>query len=192
MTNKLKRWSCPQCKAGVLAPSRPRKNSVKRYCLSCSEKKGVLVERVCPSLDKARAMRKAASTEKAQTKKAKASQRYLVDDYDIRKAVKPIARMMTTHMDNILPLNMQHKNLRNVAVQIWRRSSFYSSGHAWFSANQMHVTIGKDLADALFVLIHEFAHHIESNHLSDGYYRALALLGAKAIEAALTDPAAFK
>tara|TARA_Y100000590_G_scaffold349102_1_gene400494 strand:- start:147 stop:653 length:507 start_codon:yes stop_codon:yes gene_type:complete len=121
--------------------------------------KGTLVERFCPSLDKERAMRKTASAEKAQTKKAKASQRYLIEDYDIRKAIKPIARMMTTNMDNILPINMRRdKNLSNAAVQIWRRSGYWSSGHAWWIGGRMHLTLGESLADALFVIIHEFSH----------------------------------
>ena len=159
MTNKLKRWSCPQCRAGVLAPSRPRKNNVKRYCLSCSEKKGVLVERVCPSLDKKRSERKSASIKKAKTKQATIAERYLIESYDIRKAIKPIAKMMTTQIDNILPVNMsRRKNLRNVIVQVWRKERRSSNGHAETFGNRIHVTCGTNLSDALFVLIHEFAH----------------------------------
>ena len=33
--------------------------------------------------------------------------------------------------------------------------------------------------DNIALVIHEFGHHYESNHLSEGYYRALSLLGAK-------------
>lgn len=63
-----KRWICPLCENGVLAPSRPRKNNVLRYCLPCSEKTGKLVERTCPALD---AKREA----KAERKRAKAAKR---------------------------------------------------------------------------------------------------------------------
>jgi hypothetical protein len=38
------------------------------------------------------------------------------------------------------------------------------------------------------LLIHEFAHHFESDHLDAGYHKALCRLGAKAIEIALEDP----
>ena len=46
------RWKCEQCDHGLLAPSRPRKNDVRRYCLTCSAKRGILVERVAPALQK--------------------------------------------------------------------------------------------------------------------------------------------
>jgi hypothetical protein len=46
------RWKCEQCGHGLLAPSRPRKNDVRRYCLTCSAKRGILVERVAPALQK--------------------------------------------------------------------------------------------------------------------------------------------
>lgn len=41
------KWRCPICHAVKLAPSRPRAEDVRRYCLGCSEKQGVLVRRVC-------------------------------------------------------------------------------------------------------------------------------------------------
>lgn len=44
------RWKCEQCDNGLLAPSRPRKNDVRRYCLPCSAKQGTLVERIAPAL----------------------------------------------------------------------------------------------------------------------------------------------
>lgn len=44
------RWKCEQCGKGLLAPSRPRKNDVRRYCLPCSAKRGTLVERIAPAL----------------------------------------------------------------------------------------------------------------------------------------------
>lgn len=37
----------------------------------------------------------------------------------------------------------------------------------------------KNLEAALSLLVHEFAHHFEGNHLSEGYYRACTNLGAK-------------
>ena len=43
---KQSRWKCPTCGHGLLAPTRPRRNDVRRYCLPCSSKAGVLVERV--------------------------------------------------------------------------------------------------------------------------------------------------
>lgn len=67
---KLRRWTCPRCSTGRLAPSRPRRDDVRRYCLPCSEATGRLVERVCPANERERATSTAASTTK---RKAKAS-----------------------------------------------------------------------------------------------------------------------
>lgn len=41
------------------------------------------------------------------------------------------------------------------------------------------------------LLIHEFGHHYESDHLSSRYHDALCRLGAKAVELALSEPEAF-
>jgi len=48
----------------LLAPTRPRRNDVRRYCLPCSSKAGVLVERVAPALDARRTARDAARRER--------------------------------------------------------------------------------------------------------------------------------
>ena len=42
------------------------------------------------------------------------------------------------------------------------------------------------------LLIHEFAHHYEGDHLSEGYYKALADVGARLARLALTTPAMFQ
>ena len=41
------------------------------------------------------------------------------------------------------------------------------------------------------LLIHEFAHHYESDHLSEAYYKALADVGARLARLALKSPAMF-
>lgn len=61
---KQSRWKCPTCDHGLLAPTRPRRNDIRRYCLPCSSKAGVLVERVAPALDAQRAARDAARRER--------------------------------------------------------------------------------------------------------------------------------
>jgi len=57
----MKRWKCPLCSSGVLAPVRPVEDDVRRYCLSCSARTGRLVRRICPAQEtqrKARADRR--------------------------------------------------------------------------------------------------------------------------------------
>lgn len=61
---KQARWKCPACGHGLLAPTRPRRNDVRRYCLPCSSKAGVLVERVAPALDAQRNARDVARRER--------------------------------------------------------------------------------------------------------------------------------
>ena len=58
------RWKCPTCGHGLLAPTRPRLNDVRRYCLPCSSKSPVLVERVSPALEAQRAKRNVAQRER--------------------------------------------------------------------------------------------------------------------------------
>jgi hypothetical protein len=72
-----KRWTCPQCDSGKLAPSRPRRDDTRRYCLPCSEKTGRLVERTCAALERQRGVAKERATRKRQaaTERAKAKQR---------------------------------------------------------------------------------------------------------------------
>jgi hypothetical protein len=53
-------------------------------------------------------------------------------------------------------------------------------GRAWFES--------RDLTHWMDLIIHEYAHEIESNHLSDAYYKACTKLGAKAFVWALETP----
>ena len=47
------------------------------------------------------------------------------------------------------------------------------------------------LIAVLSVLLHEFGHEYESDHLSEAYYRALTELGAKVAQLALDKPKLF-
>jgi hypothetical protein len=76
----MKRWICPLCAGGKLAPSKPRRDDARRYCLACSEKTGRLVERTCPALDSEREAR----AEAAKAKAGKAAER--------RKATRSVAK----------------------------------------------------------------------------------------------------
>jgi hypothetical protein len=66
----LSRWLCPTCGDGKLAPRRPRKDDVRRYCLACSETTGRLVERTNPVIEKKRAASKERSKKKARARYA--------------------------------------------------------------------------------------------------------------------------
>jgi len=83
----MKTWKCPECGSGVRGPERPRKNNVVRYCLPCSGKAGVLVERIVPALEVKRKAAKVRASKKAATKRSAAlqreKQRRMVDGYDM-------------------------------------------------------------------------------------------------------------
>jgi len=68
---KRYRWVCPECGDGHLAPGRPRKLDVRRFCLPCSSKKkdGLLIERTCPALERERAESTERSKAKAERKR---------------------------------------------------------------------------------------------------------------------------
>jgi hypothetical protein len=69
------RWKCESCNNGLLAPTKPRMNDVRRYCLPCSAKTGKLVERVAPSLEKQRVAKQAATRKKNVAKRATVAKR---------------------------------------------------------------------------------------------------------------------
>lgn len=54
---KQVRWKCERCGDGLLAPSKPRRDDVRRFCLPCSSETGRLVERIAPALEQHRARR---------------------------------------------------------------------------------------------------------------------------------------
>jgi uncharacterized Zn finger protein (UPF0148 family) len=143
-----RRWVCPKCEDGCLAPSRPRKDDVRRYCLECSKKTGRLVERICPAHQKEAQQR----TERRQTKQKEkaAAVKEARNSYpnNLYKAAKKYARLKTWGVD-----------LTKVAVRIRRGTSVYSSGHAYYYENRYVVTAGTHEGDAHDTIIHELAHH---------------------------------
>ncbi len=90
----LKNWTCMTCQTTVRAPSRPRKDDVRAFCLTCSESTGRFVRRVCQALERERTERlvsAAAKSAAAKTRaaaraakaKATAAAKYIVADVDI-------------------------------------------------------------------------------------------------------------
>jgi len=76
VTNKRQaRWTCLTCGEGGLAPTKPRRDDVRRYCLSCSAKTGRLVEKVAPSLEKKREAQTARTQERSKKKRQKEASR---------------------------------------------------------------------------------------------------------------------
>ena len=156
----MKRWKCPECDSGVLAPGKPRRNDVRRYCLDCSHAVGVLVERICPALEKDRVVARLKSAEKLKGKRSKAKAddaiRYHCEGHDLRKIYKVCQKLIDSNADHIRAPGLRSQRVSRVPLTLWRRGSYYSSGHC--SGRAVHVTAGTNLPDAIFVLLHELCH----------------------------------
>ncbi len=152
-----RRWVCPTCGAGRLAPSRPRRDDVRRFCLSCSEASGRLVPRVCPANERARERSCERSKRKATRRRASA-----------RKARERAAGEVRARKDELAPYErFLRRALRLRAWEVdlatrpprvsWRRSSV---GDAAGSANATRVSIrlGAGVAGNLELVLHELAH----------------------------------
>lgn len=57
-------------------------------------------------------------------------------------------------------------------------------GHGWFDR------VGSE--QQVNILIHEFGHHVEGNHLDDRYHDALCMVGARIVRMAIDDPSVFR
>lgn len=84
-----------------------------------------------------------------------------------------------------------------ISVQIacephWPFSATYGPGRLVLNLGRLgHKWFGGPLAPIMDLLIHEFGHHEELNHLSERYHQALTRLGGRAAALALERPQVF-
>ena len=157
-------WKCPTCNAGVIAPTRPRKNDVRRYCLPCSADAGVLVERIAPALEKKRAAKKVATTKKQASKRATVSRNNAPAKEQARIDAKRKA-MIQKEAEKIWKLMQPYHNGKRLpTINIVRARNWGSQyGHAEGSLRSIQVNVDLD-QDKLRskrvweVLAHELAH----------------------------------
>ncbi len=64
-------WVCPACGSGRRAPSRPRRDDIRRYCFECSTAAGRLIERACPALERKRRLASEKRRERATRQRAR-------------------------------------------------------------------------------------------------------------------------
>lgn len=150
-----KRWVCPDCGSGVLAPAKPRLDDVRRYCLDCSKKTGRLVKRTCPALDRERAAasEKRAAKAKATAAKAKADRlkRRSHSGVDLDAEAK---RMWRAFVEG----GRVSKTRALPTIDIRWRSEGYSTGRAWPTRIVMTLGRADSLPGVLTLLLHELAH----------------------------------
>lgn len=92
-----KRWTCPVCGTGRLAPSRMAANDTRRYCLVCSADSPTLVEMVCPSLEREREAKTEQRNARVRRhrKRHKEAKYFLSDGTDIRAILRRVKGLKT-------------------------------------------------------------------------------------------------
>lgn len=170
MATKNVRWKCEICDSGLLAPSRPRMNDVRRYCLPCSADTGKLVHRVAPSLEKKRAVKKVAATKRTTSKretvaknKAKVQpkkdaikrvQTFGAQGFHIEKEAKKIWKLLEPyHNGNPVPkIAMQQRGYTlDESGKLWMRRggvaglAYYWENRIWLAAKPDWETLAHEL-----------------------------------------------
>lgn len=161
------RWKCPQCNSGVIAPTRPRMNDVRRYCLPCSAKTGVLVQRTAPALDKKRAASKAKTQEKQTVQRVKQVQARSHAGFDWQKEAQRIWRILC---------KQNNKTMRMPLIKVVNRNRTGSSGYCYYTQHMISMQMGTNTVDAWETLAHELNHAIGHHGHDHNFYRSLKAL----------------
>lgn len=163
MTKQV-RWKCEKCDDGLLAPSRPRKNDVRRYCLPCSSKQGTLVERIAPALEKHREKRAAFVSNKNKEKRVRVAEKLQpVKEQQRISALRK--KMIHKEAERIWELmKPYHKGKRLPQIVIARGKNWGSQrGYAQSTWNNIQVNVDRDQSVSRSkrvwqVLAHELCH----------------------------------
>ena len=147
----MKRWICPECQNGLNAPERMRRNDSRRFCLTCSAKSPLLVERKCPVLDARRLRKSAALTHHKHRAKAKRSQLpYRERDDLIQKDYQRFIRLKCWPALRYFagPLSIRRSRFKHC-----------TTGCCWSSGDIcVTLAIKSPRSEILVVLLHELAH----------------------------------
>ena len=166
----MPRWTCTKCGSTKLAPTRPRRDDVRRYCLSCSESTGRLVERVAPALERKREAGRLKSAERAKSKKQTKRESETFNGVHIPSEARRLWKLFG-----------KRSSLPEITVR-QRRNGDYVSGHAYPWEKRITITVGTDPIDTWGVLAHELCHvAVGSSRTATGsrswhgedFYRAL-------------------
>lgn len=163
MTKQV-RWKCENCNDGLLAPSRPRKNDVRRYCLPCSAKRGTLVERIAPALEKQREQRSAFVAVKNKEKRVREKQKQLPvkEQQQINRLRSKIIHKEAERIWGLMKPYHNGKRLPQIVIAKGQnRGRQY--GHAVRYGNQIQVNVDRDQSVSRSkrvweVLAHELCH----------------------------------
>lgn len=158
------RWKCESCNNGLLAPTKPRMNDVRRYCLPCSASTGKLVQRVSPTLEKQRVVKQAASRKKNVAKRATVAKRTAPIKTQKRIDAQR-SKMIHNEAEKIWKLMQPYHNGKPLPRIIIARGKNWGSqgGHAQRYSNEIQVNVDRDQSPnrsrrVWEVLAHELCH----------------------------------
>jgi len=164
-----KRWVCPEGEhPGVLAPARLRRLDVRRYCLPCSEARGVLVERTCPAVERERERRgqnraRRAKRPTAKEKRFAAARARIQRRYEREHAA---GVYVPSHFQAMLELPVISRALETLErprpiVEVRRRRvGTHTTGRAWHGSGRVVLTIPERCTwgQLATIVAHEIAH----------------------------------
>jgi len=161
MTKQV-RWKCANCDHGLLAPTKPRKNDVRRYCLPCSANTGKLVERIAPSLDKQRTAKKAAVKKKTVAKRATVAKRTAPAKAQQRVDAQR-AKMIHAEAEKIWKLMQPYHKGKPLPKIVIARGKNWGSQYGHAGGNYIQVNVDRSQAVSRSrrvweVLAHELCH----------------------------------
>ena len=160
---KRVRWACPNGCPAVLAPSRPRRDDVARYCLPCSATRGRLVLRIAPALEAKRAAKVTSDKAKKTARAARTAERetayYTVHGVDLREELRklwslPITRELRAKLPPIHRAAPPKLIVRNRYAGANRYGVYYGREHK-IVINRID---GHDAHTVRDTLAHELAH----------------------------------
>jgi hypothetical protein len=161
----MKRWTCPKCSSGALAPRAPRRDDVRRYCLACSKKTGHLVERKCLAAEKAVAVTRekmaALRSERTRRVREKASTRWTAGGHDVRALAR---RCWTALVDVAFPKTTflgDAASLLDIPEIVLRRSKLHprqASGRGGRRRITLRIGFEATRAAVEMLVLHELAH----------------------------------
>lgn len=158
----MRRWVCPVCGQGALAPERLRQNDSRRYCLQCSAKSKFLVLRECPVVDRIRAKEAARRRERAVTKKfAKEERERLAREADALAPFQQSKKRIRDEFARLCKLKSWGRRLCPHLTMRWFRDPGFTDGVGrCYEDSKISVTLGKssDAATVCALLLHELAH----------------------------------
>ena len=150
------RWVCPVCEDGKLGPRKPRKENIIRYCLSCSEKAGKLIERTTPALDR---QRKARAEKSAEQRSARAKREREKEKRRTHVVLRDAAGRVV-ELDPVKETKRLAKKagIAHVRVTWNRRADGFNTGRA-STRGRVHLSIGsRSLEQFCSLMAHELAH----------------------------------